>query len=129
LTFRRLIELHPASLAVTGPANPGHSVVVLDSGNPLPAPRVLDMGTVDDSGVLEIWKVLISSFLNVFLIGTTPTFFAGGSTTIMSNALGQTFTLVNPSVVTDPQNQAIPAYCTSIKGICPRTTVLFAVHK
>jgi len=101
-------------------ANPASLIEVLNGGatEPLPAPKVFDFASQGIFALMETnYEGSLVVVSNVYLDQTLGTFTAGGSTVLMTNALGVTFPLVNPSPVTDPQGQFIPGFAYSITGV------------
>lgn len=115
LQFNGLLEAAPVN------GNPAHSIEILDSGNPLPAPQIFDFTTLPTPQVMEEnieGRYLVVS--NVFL-GTTnnATPLQGGQTIYMTNSTGQIFrmTMAN-NVALGPVGYPLAGtYATAVRGV------------
>jgi predicted extracellular nuclease len=114
LNYNGEMELAPV------PTNPYHNLEVLSSGNALPAPQYLNLAATTNANlaVMEAFDGNYVIVSNVFLVTADTTFAVSSNNYVtLSNLLGQTLLLFNPSVAANPQGQSIPAFCTSIRGV------------
>ncbi len=107
--FNGLLEL---TLTYT---NTSHSVSVISSNNPIPAPINIPFASQNDPVVMEPLEGSYVVASNVFIDLTVPTF-ASGATYLVTNSSGQTFTLfINAQ--TDLVGQSKPTDAVTILGV------------
>jgi hypothetical protein len=109
--FNGLLELAPTA------SNPLTSVVVLSSGNPLPAPQVLpfDPTVTANPAIMEALEGSYCVASNVFLDVTAPTFVSQANF-LITDSLNRTFDLfVNAN--TDLPGQPKPAGPVTVYGV------------
>jgi hypothetical protein len=93
--------------------NPLHSVTILSSNNPLPAPATLPFGSQNDPVVMEALEGSYVAVSNVFIELTTPTF---SGTCFITNEFSETFTLF-ANASTDVSGQTKPGGPVTILGV------------
>lgn len=98
--------------------NPTHSITVLSSGNPLPAPQPFDFSTIIPATMessIEGAYVVIS---NVF-IGLTngATTLNNGAAFFLTNLLGQTFKVAVPTPAFLVNGTTPPAFASAVRGV------------
>jgi hypothetical protein len=131
LQFNGLLEMAPVA------DNPTHKIEILDSGNPLPTPRLFDFSNVtadlmegstqpvDPAPAIEGAYVVVSN-VYVTLTNANGLMVAGGPLT-MTNLTGQTFTLLVPNnSLLEPVGYPLPGnpsgppytiFASSVKGV------------
>ena len=115
LQFNGLLELNPLN------GNPAHSVEILSSGNPLPAPQYFSFASLPSPTAMEETiegKYLVVS--NVFLgITNADPHLVGNEIIFMTNMTGQVFRMIvanNPALPTI--GYTLPgAFATSVKSV------------
>ncbi len=110
-----LLEL---GLAAT---NVEHNLTVLSTGNPLPAPVVLDFAWTDDFSTIEAYEGSYVVAANVFLSLAPPAFKTGGDTVTITNDTGGTFAL-RVDARTDLGGQLKPTGPVTIYGVLGQNT-------
>jgi hypothetical protein len=119
--FNGLTEVSPIN------GNPAHSIVVLDTGNPVPAPQLFDFTTLPTPTNMEEQiegKYMIVS--NVFINVSTADagHFAAGDSVFMTNQFGKGFNALvpnNPAI--DIVGTALPGtFATFIRGVMSQST-------
>lgn len=93
--------------------NPLHSVTILSSNNPLPAPVTLPFGSQNDPVAMEALEGKYVAVSNVFIELTSPTF---SGTCLITNEFSETFTLF-ANASTDISGQTKPAGPVTILGV------------
>jgi hypothetical protein len=108
--FNGLLELGP------NVANSAHSVTLLSSGNPLPAPVVLDLNWQTDPVTMERYEGTYMVISNVLVDLSGGTTFLSGRTNGISDASGMTFAMF-ADARTDIVGQAKPTTPVTILGV------------
>jgi hypothetical protein len=112
LQFNGFLEFAPTN------ANPTHELVVLSSGNPLPAPIYFDFSTISPPIMESTYEGRYVVVSNVFLAVTNVSgVIQSGESVFMTNLTGQIFRLFNPAPAIDPQGFAPPAFAASVRGV------------
>ncbi len=110
--FNGLLELAPSL------TNPLHSVTVLSTGNPLPAPTPLpfDPAVVSDPAIMDSLEGLYVVATNVTLDQSSPVFQSVSAGEQITNVLGQTFTMYI-NAYTDIPGRKKPTTPVTIYGV------------
>lgn len=111
LQFNGLLEFAPTN------ANPTHELVVLSSGNALPAPLYFDFTTINPAVMEATYEGRYVVVSNVFLGLTNSSVILSGGSVFMTNLTGQVFRLFNPAPAIDPQGQTPPVFAASVRGV------------
>jgi hypothetical protein len=110
--FNGLTEFAPTN------ANPTHEITVLSSGNPIPAPAVFDFTTINPAVMESFYEGRLVVVSNVFLAVTNVSgVVIAGQSIYMTNLVGQTFRLINPTPAIEPQGFPVPAFAASVRGV------------
>lgn len=110
--FNGLLELSPSK------TNPLHSVTILSTGNPLPAPTPLpfDPAVVSDPAIMDALEGLYVVATNVMLDQSSPTFQSVSAGENITNVLGHTFTMYI-NAYTDIPGRKKPTTPVTIYGV------------
>jgi len=112
VNFNGLLELSPSL------TNPLHSVTILSTGNPLPAPTPLpfDPAVISDPAVMDALEGLYVVATNVTLDQSSAVFQSVSAGEQITNVLGQTFTMYI-NAYTDIPGRKKPTTSVTIYGV------------
>jgi len=124
LQFNGVLEAAPVN------GNPAHSITIVNSGNPLPTPRLLDFSSPISA---DAWEGYVHAGTNVpalegSLVVISNVFMAlpdgsslmtAGGSIFLTNLTGQTFTMTVPNnALLQPVGYPLPGnFATSIQGV------------
>ena len=99
--------------------NPYHSIAVLSSGNPMPAAKSFNsFSLTNDVAAMEALEGSLVTITNAyFRSGGAGAFFPRGSTTIITNEAGETFTMFVNGTALPQTDVLIPGFAYQVTGV------------
>ena len=98
--------------------NPYHSITVLSSGNSMPAAKPFAFSLTNDLPAMEALEGSLITITNAyFRSGGSGAFFPRGSTTIITNKAGETFTMFLNGTALPQTDVLIPAFAYQVTGV------------